>query len=59
MTIPRVQAITNYQKKCPPIHLMIAAYMGVGEKKEPGEKDAQAGLDENGMSLFDMFPQKA
>lgn len=53
MTIPRLKEITAYQKHNPPIHVMIAAYLGIGAK-DAGSADS--GYDENGQSLFDLFP---
>lgn len=50
MTIPRLKAITEYQQENPPIHVMIAAYLGAGK--------AQASeTNEDGQSLFELFPQ--
>lgn len=34
MTLPRLSDMTNYWKKNPPLHLMVAAYFGVGGKPE-------------------------
>lgn len=42
MTVPRLKAMTAYWKHSPPIHLMIAAYFGIGDKKE----EQQGSLDE-------------
>lgn len=50
MTIPRLKSITTYQQENPPIHILIAAYLGVGKAKS-------AETDENGQSLFDLFPK--
>ena len=52
MTIPRYLAISKYQHNNPPLHLMVAAYMGAG-RNSGSEK---SGTDENGQSLFDLFP---
>jgi hypothetical protein len=32
MTIPRVLEINQYQAKSPPLHVMVAAYLGIGSK---------------------------
>lgn len=42
MTVPRLKAMTAYWKHSPPVHLMVAAYLGVGTK----EADKQGDLDE-------------
>lgn len=52
MTIPRYLAIQKYQKNNPPLHIMVAAYLGVGGDSG----DRKSGTDENGQSLFDLFP---
>ena len=51
MTLPRLFEIYAYQKHSPPVHIMVAAYLGVGIEKKAGE------LDENGQSLFDLVPR--
>lgn len=51
MTIPRLDAINAYHRKHPPLHLAVAAYLGVGEKARPSE------LTDDGRSLFDLFPR--
>jgi hypothetical protein len=52
MTIPRVLEINAYQAKCPPLHIMVAGYLGIGSKSsKPSE------TDENGQSLFDLMPR--
>lgn len=51
MTLPRVKEINAYQKHSPPVHIMVAAYMGVGKSSGPKE------VDENGQSLFDLVPR--
>jgi hypothetical protein len=62
MTLPRLQAITKYQKQFPPVHVLVAAYMGAGRYREGSgsggiEQSKNSGLDENGESLFDLFPR--
>lgn len=54
MTIPRLKEITAYQKQNPPTHVMIAAYLGIGA--EESGTAGSSGYDENGQSLFDLFP---
>ena len=61
MTIPRLREITKYQNSNPPLHLMVAAYFGVGKDGGSGESKTfktgtDLGRDENGSSLFDMIP---
>jgi hypothetical protein len=34
MTLPRVHAITRYQKQNPPVHWMLASFFGAGDKKQ-------------------------
>lgn len=36
MTIPQVQALQAYWKKCPPVHLLVSWYLGY---KAPEEDD--------------------
>ena len=58
MTLPRLSAINSYQKAHPPLHIMVAAYLGVNkDKASDGTAAPAAGLNENGESLFDLFPQ--
>ena len=54
MTVPRYLAIQRYQKDNPPLHLMVAAYFGVGKEGESGP--TASGVDSDGNSLFDLFP---
>ncbi|WP_284281126.1 hypothetical protein [Limnobacter litoralis] len=37
MTIPRLQAMTKYWETAPPVHVMVAAYFGIGKKKKQAE----------------------
>lgn len=40
MDLPRLEAMNAYWKKHPPLHIMIQAFLGIGEKpatSEPGE----------------------
>lgn len=58
MTIPRYQDISRYQRDNPPLHMMVAAYLGAGKDSGQGSTPAlSSGLDEQGQSLFDLFPQ--
>ena len=34
MTIPRLAEMTNYWNNNPPVHILVAAYMGVEPKKK-------------------------
>jgi hypothetical protein len=51
MTIPRLEAITAYQREFPPQHVLIAAYLGAGKKAKTSE------FTEDGQSVFDVFPR--
>ena len=55
MTIPRLVAINKHQRQYPPLYWLVARYMGHGEKKAAETAD-KSGLNENGESLFDLFP---
>ena len=35
MTLPRLDALMGYYEDHPPVHLMVAAYMGVKRKPKP------------------------
>jgi len=52
MTIPRLNAMTKYWTDNPPVQVMIAAYFGIGKKK-----DKAAERDDEGNSLFDLLPR--
>lgn len=47
--LPRLTALSGYWRRHPPMHIMVAAYLGVGDK--PARE-----RDEDGTSLFDLFP---
>ena len=32
--IPRIEALNKYHAKYPPLHIMVAAYLGIGGKEE-------------------------
>ena len=51
MTVPRYLAIQRYQKDTPPLHIMVAGYLGIGSG---GQQKSE--VDEDGNSLFDLFP---
>ncbi len=53
MTIPRLKEITQYQNSNPPLHMMIAAYFGIGNKDG---SNTQSGTDDQDNSLFDVLP---
>ncbi len=62
MTIPRMTAINKYQSSHPPIHVMIAAYLGIktdASSSEGGSFGVAEGYNEDGQSLFDLFPSGA
>jgi hypothetical protein len=52
MTIPRLRDITAYQADNPPLHELVARYMGVGKTSSKARE-----LDGEGKSLFDVAPQ--
>lgn len=35
MDLPRLREMTNYHRDCPPLHLMVRDYLGIGKRK-PG-----------------------
>lgn len=37
MTLPRLQSMNRYWKKFPPMHVLVAGYLGVGAFKEEAE----------------------
>jgi len=48
MTVPRMEELTRYWNDNPPLHVMVAAYLGIGTaKKDSGN------LEE----LMNMFPE--
>lgn len=53
MTVPRYLAIQRYQKDTPPLHIMVAGYLGIGGGSGGQQKSE---VDEAGNSLFDLFP---
>ena len=61
MTIPRLKEIFKFQKANPPQHILlnaIAKYCGILPKEDISTFNGNSSeLDENGNSLFDMFPQ--
>lgn len=54
MTIPRLKAISAYQKRFPPLHIMVAGYLGAGDN---GASSKPSEIDGDGLSLFDLMPQ--
>ncbi len=53
MTLPRVMEIQNYWRKHPPVHVMIAAYLGIKPEAESksetlSEADYIESLKQNG-----------
>ena len=48
MTVPRLQALHAYWRTSPPLHVMVAAYLGIEEKKDAtaGKPDRDTTLDE-------------
>lgn len=51
MTFPRYKDILRYQKAHPPIHIMVATYLGLNKPDQETETPAPA------ESLFDLMPQ--
>ncbi len=51
VTLPRLAAINAYHALNPPVHLMIARYLGFGDSAKPTE------TAEGGLSLFDVAPR--
>lgn len=51
MDLPRLEALRLYHKENPPLHMLVAAYMGVGGSK--GKVNSEADLQE----LMNTFPQ--
>lgn len=49
MTVPRLGALTKYWETSPPVHMMVAAYFGIGAKKEKPNDLSE---------LMSMFPQQ-
>lgn len=52
MTIPRLDAFNRYWERNPPVHMLVAAYMGIGAKAKP-KKMADADIE----ALMKSFPQ--
>jgi hypothetical protein len=44
MTLPRLFAINHYQQDHPPVHVLLAGFMGV--KQKPKESEGEDNLDE-------------
>jgi hypothetical protein len=44
MTVPRLRAMTEYWKANPPLHVMAAAYFGIGAKRKKPDDAAMAAL---------------
>ena len=41
MTLPRVESLGRYQERWPPLHKMVAGYLGLGKKPvKPGNIEA-------------------
>jgi hypothetical protein len=55
MTLPRFLALSRYWAKHPPVHLMVAAYLGIGKKAGRQKTD---GFEKTGgfAELLGMFP---
>lgn len=39
MDLPRLEAMNAYWKKHPPLHLMVQAFLGIGEKSGTEQKE--------------------
>jgi hypothetical protein len=53
LDLPTLAALSTYWRAHPPVHLMVAAYLGLGEKPKAPE------MVDNGLSLFDVMPRAA
>lgn len=54
MTIPRLEAFQRYWEHSPPVHLMVAAYFGIGVKAKTSQS-SESDID----ALMKMYPQTA
>jgi len=54
MDLPRLEAMNAYWKKHPPLHLMVQAFLGIGEA--PGTKPGEDEQNDLAMVLA-QFPQ--
>ena len=54
MTLPRLTAMYKHWEGSPPVHWMIAGYLGVKKDKAAAAKPAEQDLSE----LFALFPMK-
>lgn len=57
MTIPRLKAMNLYWADNPPVHVMVAAYFGIGTNKKTSNTGRAREVDENGQSLLDLLPR--
>ena len=61
--LPRLEQLTRYWRKFPPVHVLVAQYVGYkGPKEDIGKVTAQGGAmpSETDMQAFmDMLPQRA
>lgn len=55
MDDPRLRWFNKYWKKHPPVHMAVAAYLGIGKK---AQRDAQPLKDSAGAILGDLLPPK-
>jgi len=53
MTIPRLEALNLYWKDNPPLHVMVAAYFGIGKKET---KEAENDNLEEILSMMPVVP---
>ena len=49
MTLPRLNQLAKYWKENPPLHLMVAQYLGLSNKAVSNDEDAQ---EKNSKELF-------
>jgi len=54
LDLPRLKTLNKYWKKFPPVHVLIASYVGY---KEPAE-ETPASKDQNIMDFLTAFPQR-
>lgn len=52
LDVPRLKALNAYWKKQPPVHLLVAAYLGYS----PAEESGEVSPDKQALELMSMFP---
>lgn len=54
--LPRLFAFTNYSKSNPPLHIMVARYLGIEQKPTVTEKQDEKNTNDDLAELLNMFP---